>query len=78
MIFVYSIRDMFVCSLVKTFGHLSDTAKKIVIDSVLTLEHYTPNKVFVSPVVIGSQVRGRAPGHLAEAIALHGSLSWRK
>src|SRR6516164_580221 len=47
MIFVYSIRDMFVCSLAKTFGHLSDRAKKAVIDR-LTVEHHTPNKVFVS------------------------------
>ena len=35
---VYSIRDMFVCSLVKTFGHLSDKAKKTVIDRIITLE----------------------------------------
>jgi hypothetical protein len=49
MIFVYSIRDMFVCSLAKTFGHLSDRAKKQVIDRVLTMEHYICNKVFVSP-----------------------------
>jgi hypothetical protein len=40
---------MFVCSLAKTFGHLSDRAKKIKIDKALTLEHYTRNKVFVSP-----------------------------
>jgi hypothetical protein len=33
----------------KTFGHLSDRTKKIEIDRVLTLEHYTCNKVFVSP-----------------------------
>src|SRR5215813_1567253 len=49
MIFVYSIRDMFVCSLAKTFGHLSDRAKKTVIDRLLTLEHYISSKVFVSP-----------------------------
>src|SRR5262249_59697234 len=29
MIFVYSIRDMFVCSVRKTFGHLSDRCKKL-------------------------------------------------
>jgi hypothetical protein len=40
MIFVYSIRDMFVCSLAKTFAHLSDRAKKIEIDKALTLERY--------------------------------------
>jgi hypothetical protein len=39
----------FVCSLRKTFGHLSDRTKKIEIDKVLILEHYTPKKVFVSP-----------------------------
>src|SRR5262245_27317173 len=32
----------------KTFGHLSDRAKKKMIDRVLTLEHYTPNEMFVS------------------------------
>src|SRR5262245_60032952 len=48
MIFVYSIRDMFVCLLAKTFGHLSDRAKKIEIYKALTLEHYIYNKVFVS------------------------------
>ena len=47
-IFVHSIREIFVCSLRKTFGHLSDRAKKIEIDNALTLEHYTDNKVFVS------------------------------
>jgi hypothetical protein len=36
-------------SLIVTFGHLSDRAKKTEIDKALTLEHYTPNKVFVSP-----------------------------
>jgi hypothetical protein len=50
MILVHSIREIFVCSRRKTFGHLSDSAKKQVIDAILTLEHYTPNKVFVSPV----------------------------
>src|SRR5262245_30760431 len=50
MIFVYSIGHMFVCSVGKTFGHLSDRAKKQMIDRVLILEHYTPNKVFVSTV----------------------------
>jgi len=49
MIFVYSIREVFVCSVQKTFGHLSDRAKKIEIDKALSLEHYTCNKVFVSP-----------------------------
>src|SRR5262249_11682006 len=44
---VHSIRDMFVCSPAKTFGHLSDRAKKQVIAKVLTMEHYTSNKVFV-------------------------------
>jgi hypothetical protein len=39
---------MFVCSLAKTFGHLSDSDKKVEIDKALTLEHYTGNKVFVS------------------------------
>ena len=48
MIFVYSIRTIFVCSLAKTFGHLSDRAKKTVIDRVLIREHYIYNKVFVS------------------------------
>ena len=48
MIFVHSIREIFVCSLRKTFGHLSDRAKKTVIDRVLTQEHYIINKVFVS------------------------------
>src|SRR5262245_48997005 len=48
IIFVHSIREIFVCSLRKTFGHLSDRAKKIEIDNALTLEHYTDNKVFVS------------------------------
>jgi len=48
MIFVYSIRDMFVCLLAKTFGHLSDRAKKIEIYKALTLGHYIYNKVFVS------------------------------
>ena len=33
----------------KTFGHLSDRSQKIEIDKALTLEHYTPNKVFISP-----------------------------
>jgi hypothetical protein len=47
-IFFHSIREIFVCSLRKTFGHLSDRAKKIEIDNALTLEHYTDNKVFVS------------------------------
>jgi hypothetical protein len=28
MMFVHSIRDIFVCSLRKTFGHLSHTSKK--------------------------------------------------
>src|SRR5262249_40751638 len=51
MIFVYSIRDMFVCSLGKTFGHLSDRAKKIEIYKALTLGHYIRNKVFVSHFV---------------------------
>jgi len=32
----------------KTFGHLSDRAKKTEIDRVLTQEHYISNKVFVS------------------------------
>jgi len=32
----------------KTFGHLSDRPKKTLIDIVLTQEHYTGNKVFVS------------------------------
>src|SRR5215467_14996828 len=45
----HSIREIFFCSLRKTFGHLSDRAKKIEIDKTLTLEHYTTNKVFVSP-----------------------------
>jgi len=49
MIFVYSTREIFVCLLRKTFGHLSDRAKKTEIDKALTLEHYTLNKVFVSP-----------------------------
>jgi hypothetical protein len=48
MIFVHSIREIFVCSLRKTFGHLSDRTKKIEIDKALTLEHHTCNKVFVS------------------------------
>src|SRR5262245_58617677 len=48
MMFVHSIREIFVCSLRKTFGHLSDRAKKIEIDKALTLEHYICNKVFVS------------------------------
>src|SRR5262245_52115675 len=48
MVLVYSIRDMFVCSLVKKFGHLSDRTKKIEIDRIIMLEHYTLNKVFVS------------------------------
>jgi hypothetical protein len=48
MIFVHSIREIFVCSVRKTFGHLSDRAKKPVINGVLIQEHYTGNKVFVS------------------------------
>jgi hypothetical protein len=46
--FVYSTREIFVCSLRKTFGHLSDRAKKIEIDKALTLEHYIINNAFVS------------------------------
>src|SRR5262245_140989 len=49
MIFVYSIGDMFVCSLVKTFGHLSDRWKNPKRYKALTMEHYIRNKVFVSP-----------------------------
>src|SRR5262249_24286270 len=49
MIFVYSIRDMFVCSLAKTFGHLSDRWKNPKRYKALTMEHYIRNKVFVSP-----------------------------
>src|SRR5215813_13924483 len=48
MIFVHSIRTIFVCSVRKTFGHLSDRAKKIEIYKALTLGHYIYNKVFVS------------------------------
>src|SRR5215471_5748923 len=65
MIFVYSIRDMFVCSLAKTFGHLSDRAKKTEIDRVLTLEHYTCNKVFVSREEI---IASFAHAHLTDTI----------
>jgi hypothetical protein len=61
MIFAYSTREIFVYSLRKTFGHLSDRAKKLVIHSVLTLEHYTLNKVFVSP-----------PRHRQRDISLYG------
>jgi hypothetical protein len=43
MIFVYSIRDMFVCSLAKTFGHLSDRWKKRKRFKVLMMEHYITN-----------------------------------
>jgi hypothetical protein len=46
--FRYSIREFFVCSLPKHSEHLSERVKKQVIDRVITLEHYTPNKVFVS------------------------------
>jgi hypothetical protein len=48
MMFVQCISEIFVCSPAKTFGHLSDSAKKQVIDRALMLEHYTSNKVFVS------------------------------
>ena len=48
MIFVYYIRVTFVCSLAKTFGHLSDNAKKTVINRVLIQGHYISNNVFVS------------------------------
>src|SRR5215471_14440701 len=41
----HSTREIFVGSLRKTFGHLSDRAKKIKIDKTFTLEH-SPNKVF--------------------------------
>src|SRR5215467_7088350 len=51
MIFVHSIRTIFVCSVRKTFGHLSDRAKKIEIYKALTLGHYIRNKVFVSHFV---------------------------
>jgi hypothetical protein len=57
MMFVHSIREIFVCSLRKTFGQLSDRAKKIVRISVVTSEHYINNKVFVSPVASISHVR---------------------
>jgi len=48
MIFVHSTRDMFVCSLRKTFGHLSDRAKKTMVNRMLIQEHYISTKVFVS------------------------------
>src|SRR5215831_15943525 len=48
MIFVHSIRTIFVCSVRKTFGHLSDRRKKIKRYEAFTMGHYIGNKVFVS------------------------------
>ena len=49
MIFVYYIRVTFVCSLAKTFGHLSDKCKKkIKRYEAFTMGHYISNNVFVS------------------------------
>ena len=48
MIFVYYIRVTFVCSLAKTFGHLSDRCKKIKRYEAFTMGHYISNNVFVS------------------------------
>ena len=59
MIFVHSIREIFVCSVRKTFGHLSDRAKKTMRITVLTSEHYIRNKAFVS--LIGSTRFPSAP-----------------
>jgi len=42
-------REIFFCSLRKTFGRVSDTSKKAERTSAVSPEHYTPNKVFVSP-----------------------------
>ena len=50
----HSTREIFVWSLRKKFGHLSDRAKKIVIDRALTLGHYIYNKVF--PASISSRI----------------------
>ena len=52
MIFVYSIKEIFVCALRKTFRHLSDRAKKTVINRVLIQEHYISNNAFVSREVV--------------------------
>src|SRR5262245_57052341 len=41
---------MFVCSLAKNIRTSLGQSQKIEIDKALTLEHYIPNKVFVSPV----------------------------
>jgi hypothetical protein len=59
MIFVYSIRDMFICSLAKTFGHLSDRWKKPKRYKSVTMEHYISSKAFVS--LIGSTRFPSAP-----------------
>ena len=48
MMFVHSIREIFVCSLRKTFGHLSHRSKKTVINGVVNQEHYIGNNAFVS------------------------------
>jgi hypothetical protein len=80
MIFVHSIREIFVCSLRKTFGHLSDRAKKTVTNRVLTLEHYTCNKVFVSPRLLLASARSggeSAPlSFIAECLVSLGECLW--
>jgi hypothetical protein len=48
LIFVHSIREIFVCSGQKDSDIFRTEPKKIEIDRVLILEHYTGNKVFVS------------------------------
>ena len=42
------LQERFAFFVEKTFGHLSDRAKKHVTHKLLTLEHYTCNKGFVS------------------------------
>jgi hypothetical protein len=76
---------MFVYSLAKTFGHLSDRAKKIQIDKALTLEHYTRNRVFVSPrryptkarLIGAGLVISNVSGHCGEPKPIDSSYSAR-
>src|SRR5215831_20889920 len=50
----HSTREIFVGSLRKTFGHLSDTSKKAERTSAVSPEHYIHNKVF--PASISSRI----------------------
>src|SRR5215467_234809 len=58
----HSIREIFFCSLRKTFAHFSDTSKKAERTSAVGPGHYTPNKVFVSTV--GQRVSCHGSGWL--------------